>query len=192
MTDALDNTVDEQLAVDGGTSTRRTVLRGMAIVGVVAGSPVLAACGDDGEGDTTGGTGNENTDDGNSGGGGGDDSAEQNDDTNDDTNDDGGDDGNGGNALAQTSQIDVGGGMILEDEELVITQPEEGTFVGLSATCTHRGCLLSDVTDGAINCASSCGHGSKFDLNGAVVNGPATSPLEEVPLQVDGENIMPA
>lgn len=187
MTDALDSIVDETL-VDGDTSTRRTVLRGMAVVGVVAGTPMLAvACGDGGEGDTTdtsdGGDTQSNEDEGtNEDEGSGDEGSE-------DTGDDDGGDTEGGGAIAQTSEIEVGGGTIFADEEIIITQPEDGTFVGLTSLCSHKGCPLSDITDGTINCASECGHGSQFDLEGAVTNGPATAPLAEVALQVDGENI---
>lgn len=202
MTDALESIADDE------TSTRRTVLRGMAVVGAVAGTPMLAAaCGDDGDGDSTNTTGtgddadagddtsNENEgSDGGSDDSGSDDSDaagddDAGDDDADDSDDNGDDNGDDGDAIAQTSEIDVGGGVIVADEEIIITQPEEGTFVGLTSKCSHRGCDLSDVTDGTINCASACGHGSQFDLSGAVTNGPATEPLAEVALQVDGESI---
>src|SRR5690606_24412971 len=124
------------------SSTRRTVLRGLAVAGAIAGTPMLAAACGDGE---AGGSGNSGA-----GGGTGDNSGDrgmaneseempEDSDPNGDAGDaeDGGDSGGGsggeGTALARTSDIKVGGGVIIAEEELVITQPEEGTFIGLSA-----------------------------------------------------------
>jgi Rieske Fe-S protein len=96
----------------------------------------------------------------------------------------------GGNALASTSQVPVGGGTILTDKKIVITQPQSGTFHAFTAVCTHAGCTVSSVSGGTINCPC---HGSKFNIaNGAVVNGPAASPLAAVNIQVQGTSIVQA
>ena len=60
---------------------------------------------------------------------------------------------------------------------------DTGGIYAMTATCTHQGCDLSDVevatiSDTTITCAGSCGHGSQFDANGAVVTGPAAQPLQ--------------
>ena len=89
--------------------------------------------------------------------------------------------------LASTSDIEVGGGTIFADDQVVVTQPAEGTFKGFSSTCTHQGCQVSSISDGAIHCPC---HGSAFSIeDGSVVNGPASSPLAEVALSVDGDSI---
>ena len=86
-----------------------------------------------------------------------------------------------------TSDIEVGGGSIFADEEVVITQPAEGEFKAFSAACTHQGCLVSSVSDGTIDC--SC-HGSKFSIeDGSVVQGPATTALAEAKITVSGDEI---
>lgn len=105
-----------------------------------------------------------------------------------DTDDDDGDDG--GEPLASTADVPVGDGVIVADQGVVITQPEEGEFRAFSSTCTHEGCTVGAVTDGLIRCPC---HGSRFHVNyGSVENGPAASPLPEVQIRVDGDRILRA
>jgi Rieske Fe-S protein len=93
----------------------------------------------------------------------------------------------GADAFAQTSDIEVGGGTIFPEDQVVITQPADGEFKCFSAVCTHQGCIVSSVSDGNINC--EC-HGSAFSIaDGSVVTGPATSPLAEQQIAVDGDAI---
>lgn len=97
--------------------------------------------------------------------------------------------GSGGasSALATTGQVPKGGGIILANAGVVITQPSAGTFEGFSSTCTHMGCTLDNVTNGTINCIC---HGSQFSIkNGKVVTGPATVPLPAMPIVVKGKDI---
>ena len=91
-------------------------------------------------------------------------------------------------ALAQTSDVPVGGGKILSEKKIVITQPKAGSFDAFSAVCTHQGCIVGDVSGGTINCPC---HGSKFSItNGSVVQGPAPSPLPPVSIKVQGTSIV--
>jgi Rieske Fe-S protein len=93
-------------------------------------------------------------------------------------------------ALAQTSDVPVGGGKILSDKKIVITQPKAGSFDAFSAVCTHQGCIVGDVSGGTINCPC---HGSKFNItNGSVVQGPASSPLPPVSIKVQDTSIVQA
>lgn len=144
--------------------TRRTALTGAAVAGV--GAPLLAAC--SGSTDTASDPqtqGSATPEDGASSG----------------------DAGSGGSeALTTTTEVPVGGGVILADAKVVVTQPEEGTFKGFSAVCTHQGCLVSKITE-TIDC--TC-HNSTFSLeDGSVQGGPATAPLPAVELTVDGDQI---
>ncbi|MFG2042314.1 Rieske (2Fe-2S) protein [Dactylosporangium sp. NPDC048998] len=95
-----------------------------------------------------------------------------------------------GAPLAKVADVPVGGGVVLAEAEVVLTQPTKGEIKGFTASCTHYGCTLADVKDGTINC--SC-HGSKFDLaDGAVRNGPAVGALPAVAIRVEGNEIFRA
>jgi Rieske Fe-S protein len=98
--------------------------------------------------------------------------------------------GNAPAVLATTSDVPVGGGTILTDKRIVITQPHAGTFDAFTAVCTHEGCIVTTVSGGTINCPC---HGSKFSIdNGSVVNGPATRPLAPISIKVQGTSIVQA
>jgi nitrite reductase/ring-hydroxylating ferredoxin subunit len=139
---------------------RRTMLRGVAVTGALgASASLLSACGG-GESGSAGGA---------SGGGGsatGDAAASK--------------------SLGSTSQIPVGGGLVFKEQEIVVTQPSKGEFKAFSAICTHQGCPVGDVSGGTINCPC---HGSKFNLDGTVANGPATAPLPSERISVQGSDI---
>lgn len=86
--------------------------------------------------------------------------------------------------LGKAIDVPVNGGVVYSDQKIVVTQPAEGEFKGFSAVCTHQGCVVNDVTAGAINC--NC-HGSKFGLDGSVATGPATKPLPPVEVSVNAD-----
>ena len=93
-------------------------------------------------------------------------------------------------SLALTSDVPVGGGKILADKKIVITQPRAGSFEAFTAVCTHQGCTVSSVSGGTVNCPC---HGSKFSIaNGSVVTGPAASGLVPVSIKVQGTSIVQA
>ena len=102
----------------------------------------------------------------------------------------GGDTPDTGTELASTSEVPVGGGIVLADEGIVITQPTEGDFKAFSASCTHQGTLVDEVQEGGIHCPN---HGSLFSPeDGSVVQGPATKALPTVDIEVDGDRILAA
>ena len=91
-------------------------------------------------------------------------------------------------AVAAVADVPVGGGIVLAAQDLVVTQPVAGTFKGFSATCTHQGCKVNDVAGGTINCPC---HGSKFAVaDGAPTAGPASKPLPEKAVAVQGSSVV--
>jgi Rieske Fe-S protein len=90
--------------------------------------------------------------------------------------------------LAAVADVPVGGGVVLADRDVVVTQPVSGTFKAFSATCTHQGCAVSEVSNGTINCPC---HGSRFAVaDGSVTAGPATTPLPETTVAVQDNAVV--
>ncbi|MCC2593363.1 Rieske (2Fe-2S) protein [Tessaracoccus sp. OS52] len=88
------------------------------------------------------------------------------------------------------SQVPVGGGIVLADPKIVVTQPVEGTFLAFSAVCTHQGCTVRDVKPEGINCAC---HGSVFDTgDGSPIAGPASEPLQSLSVEDSGNKLIVA
>ena len=160
---------------------RRTVLRGAAALGLAgAATPLLAACGDDGEADAGGSSSSAPSS-----------SAPQSStepSTTEPSSSASSSEPAAGTELAATSEIPVGGGKVFPDQKLVVTQPTSGQFKGFSAVCTHQNCIVADVGNGTINCGC---HGSKFKIaDGSVANGPASNPLAAAQITVQGGKII--
>jgi len=92
----------------------------------------------------------------------------------------------GGEVLASVADVPAGGGVVKSG--VVLTKDASGNIHAFSATCTHQGCTVSSVTNGAINCPC---HGSRFSVtNGEVLQGPATRALPAVAVTVNGDQIV--
>lgn len=60
-----------------------------------------------------------------------------------------------------------------------------GRYTAVLALCTHRGCEVAAQPQGYL---CPC-HGSRFDLAGEVVEGPAERPLLPLPVQASADGI---
>jgi Rieske Fe-S protein len=98
----------------------------------------------------------------------------------------GGTTGGAGAGLATSADIPVGGGKIFKDQKVVVTQPTAGSFKAFDATCTHQGCIVNSISNGKIGCPC---HGSQFNLDGTVAQGPASSSLAAKQVTVTGDSI---
>jgi Rieske Fe-S protein len=95
--------------------------------------------------------------------------------------------GSAGTRVAAASDVPVGGALVVERLELIVTQPAPGTFTGLSAECTHAGCVVNRVEGAALVCPC---HGSRYGLDGSVQQGPAERALKSRPVTVVGGDIV--
>jgi len=97
--------------------------------------------------------------------------------------------GQDGTALTALDAIPDGGGVVLADRKLVLTR-SGSTVHCFTAVCTHQQCLVTTVSNGAIHCPC---HGSAFDaVTGAVVAGPAPTPLAAVPVTIKDGQVVPS
>ncbi|MBA3794750.1 MAG: Rieske 2Fe-2S domain-containing protein [Rubrobacter sp.] len=97
-----------------------------------------------------------------------------------------------GEAIAKGSELAPGSALAFTNADTgqpgVLVRLESGEFAAYSAVCTHQACAVAHK-DGKLACPC---HGSVFDpANGAeVVSGPARKPLPEIPLRVEGGEVV--
>jgi cytochrome b6-f complex iron-sulfur subunit len=65
--------------------------------------------------------------------------------------------------------------------DVIVVSRDDGGYRALLAVCTHNLCPLDVVPDG-YDC--TC-HGSRFDLGGVVLSGPASEPLKRFDTRVE-------
>jgi Rieske Fe-S protein len=85
----------------------------------------------------------------------------------------------GGGDVRSSGEIAAGSGAIVREglSKVAVFRDEQGHYHRRSAVCTHLGCIVH--WNGAEKTWDCPCHGSRFDSLGAVINGPANSPLAE-------------
>ena len=74
--------------------------------------------------------------------------------------------------IGKPEEFPVGTRRMFEDKKVLLIRDEEG-FYAISIVCTHLGCIVSPLKTG-FSCPC---HGSLFDAQGKVKQGPAPKPL---------------
>jgi thiosulfate dehydrogenase [quinone] large subunit len=96
----------------------------------------------------------------------------------------------GGTAIATTSQLAINSARTFtlhsNGDPGVLVRLSETRYVAYDATCTHEGCPV-DYAPEEEHLICPC-HGAIFDpaRQGQVLEGPATQPLLQLPLRIDG------
>jgi nitrite reductase/ring-hydroxylating ferredoxin subunit len=155
-----DLTENAPTRIDAGLDRRQLLTRAGAVGLGVAAAGVLAACGGGGGGAAGGG------------GGGGAAQATT------------GSDG----SLAKVSDIPVGSAVAAQDSSgrpILISQPQSGQIVAMTAICTHMGCTVAPGS-GQLVCPCHC---SVYSLTGDNVSGPAPKPLAHVDVHVSNGEV---
>jgi Rieske Fe-S protein len=89
-------------------------------------------------------------------------------------------------AAGKASDLRLGSIVAVAGAPACVARDAQGLYA-MTVTCTHSGCdISSQGTIGASGLLCGC-HGSEFDANGAVVNGPATQPLQHFELTIDAQ-----
>jgi cytochrome b6-f complex iron-sulfur subunit len=108
--------------------------------------------------------------------------------------DSGGDDNNNNNNTGITvdlnsseySPLKTVGGFAYKGD-IIIIRSTDTVYIALSKVCTHSSCTVTyNASTGEIPCPC---HGSKFATTGAVINGPAASPLKVYSVKVSGNTL---
>lgn len=89
-----------------------------------------------------------------------------------------------GQPVATVADIKVGGCVAAKigDNNVIVSRPTASTVACFSAICTHQGCTVQP-SGNKLECPC---HGSVFNaLTGAVLQGPASSPLPAVAVKID-------
>jgi glycine/D-amino acid oxidase-like deaminating enzyme/nitrite reductase/ring-hydroxylating ferredoxin subunit len=85
-----------------------------------------------------------------------------------------------GDRLRRSARADLapGEGSVVRDglSQKAVFRDDDGKLRQVSARCTHLGCLVRfNAAERTWDCPC---HGSRFDVDGSVIEGPATKPLE--------------
>lgn len=105
----------------------------------------------------------------------------------DDSSEDGNDNNSGSNTIdlndpAYANLKTVGGYAYKGD--IIVIRSTDTVYIALSKVCTHSSCTVTyNSSTSELPCAC---HGSKFTKEGAVVTGPATSPLKKYSVTQNG------
>lgn len=97
-------------------------------------------------------------------------------------------------SVGTLAQLDSSGGQLLDKEfvagpVLVIRNPDDTkNLTAVNPTCPHQNCSVGWQTDNKIFLCPC--HGSKFAVDGKVLEGPAKKPLSTYQVKVENNSIL--
>ena len=94
-------------------------------------------------------------------------------------------------ALVLLDDVPVGGAVLVtaaDGLEVLVTRPAEQEALGFSSVCPHQGCTVAP-DEGQLACPC---HGSRFALDGSLVQGPAEKGLTPYLVSVVDGRVLPA
>jgi len=72
-------------------------------------------------------------------------------------------------------------------DPIILVRADASTINAIDARCTHQGCI---VGFNAVNYSLDCPcHGSSFELDGTIINGPAARQMTTYPTTFDGKTL---
>jgi len=95
-----------------------------------------------------------------------------------------------GKVTIKKSDVPVGEGkeIVLGGKPAIVINAKGIGYMALSRVCTHLGCLVEfDKRTNTFICPC---HAGTFNIEGNVISGPPPKPLEKLPLNVQGDNII--
>jgi cytochrome b6-f complex iron-sulfur subunit len=97
--------------------------------------------------------------------------------------------GQQGAVLIALAKVPAGGSAraTLSDQPVLVARPTESTVVAHSGICTHMQCALP-AGGRIVEC--TCHHSRFNTFTGAVVRGPAATPLAAIKVKVDDGNVV--
>ena len=90
--------------------------------------------------------------------------------------------------IGSVSDLDKNGYLQTKEVALVRNPTNPKQLIAVNPKCTHQGCDVKWAA-GEKKYACPC-HGSNFDVDGAVLNGPATKPLTAYQAKIVGTQVL--
>lgn len=91
--------------------------------------------------------------------------------------------------LPEVGETVAATGQLLTPLPLAISRLTQATVAAVSRICTHEGCTVNLPLRSGLTLDCPC-HGSRFQVTGQVVNGPAPRPLASFPTVIDGNEVI--
>ena len=96
-------------------------------------------------------------------------------------------------SLSENSSLQVIGGTLalpsnaIDSHGMLLYRQNENVVKVYSRNCTHANCTIDAYSSSGVSMCSC--HGSTFDLNGNVIDGPAEDPLKKYDATISGDII---